>query len=488
MADDPRPGDVPVEPDEHDAELVAPPRRAASAEFIVSSEIGSEALMREAMDPANQSLQEALRLSYRVLQGVMMLLIVVFVFSGIKTVESGETGVMLQWGRIVGDDGEQVLDPGAHFNLLPYPAGEFVLLPESDRRVNLGNTFWPQMRGTTAEAVASATIHDSIAPGRDGSVLCVDGDIAHIRIHGDYEVVDPVDFLRNVTDEEVETGTLHADRLVELAMRRAIVHTAAVRTVEDFADFDPTEVEAITRQTQQYLDRAGSGMRLLRVETPEVPRPAFAAQREIDNLQQSIQQSTNLVNSAREEARNLVLRHLRTDFGSTPIFEMIDAYRTAFDDGAFDEAESIRGEINAYLASDEVKGNVAKTLQRAKSHNSMVELTIGQDARRFQRLLPSFRDDPQLMVQRLWSAAYRNVVTPRDAHVTYVPAGVGRYQLLLSMPSEIANLRRDKKLDMKEQSRNMEALMERGEVLRTTGDAREGAGRTLERDGTPLQR
>ena len=58
-------GGVPVEeePAEEDA-----PRRAASAQFVVQSEVGSQALLREAMDPANQSLREALRLSFRVLQ------------------------------------------------------------------------------------------------------------------------------------------------------------------------------------------------------------------------------------------------------------------------------------------------------------------------------------------------------------------------------------------------------------------------------------
>ena len=35
------------------------PRRAASAEFVVSAEAGSEAALREAMDPANQSFADA---------------------------------------------------------------------------------------------------------------------------------------------------------------------------------------------------------------------------------------------------------------------------------------------------------------------------------------------------------------------------------------------------------------------------------------------
>ena len=64
--------DVPV--DEEPLEVDAP-RRAASAQFVVDADVGSEAALREAMDPANQSLADALRLSFRVLQLVIVVLI-----------------------------------------------------------------------------------------------------------------------------------------------------------------------------------------------------------------------------------------------------------------------------------------------------------------------------------------------------------------------------------------------------------------------------
>ena len=52
--------------------------RAASARYIVESEVGSEGALRDAMDPANQSLADALRLSFRVLQAVIVVLVVLF--------------------------------------------------------------------------------------------------------------------------------------------------------------------------------------------------------------------------------------------------------------------------------------------------------------------------------------------------------------------------------------------------------------------------
>ena len=66
--DPPNDSHVPEEADfsvaeEAESEEPMTPRRAASAEFVVTSESGSETALRDAMDPANQSLAEALRLS-----------------------------------------------------------------------------------------------------------------------------------------------------------------------------------------------------------------------------------------------------------------------------------------------------------------------------------------------------------------------------------------------------------------------------------------
>src|SRR6185503_18283642 len=109
------------------------PRRAASAQFVVEGGVGSEALLRDAMDPANQSLAEALRLSFRVLQAVIVVLIVLFLASGFKTVDDGYSGVRTLWGRIV-----QSLSPGPKFSVYPYPAGEFITFKAENREVNLG--------------------------------------------------------------------------------------------------------------------------------------------------------------------------------------------------------------------------------------------------------------------------------------------------------------------------------------------------------------
>ena len=132
---------LPVEGD-----AAASPRRLASAEFVVDAEAGSGARLREAMDPANQSLQDALRLSFRLLQVGILALLAVFLFSGFQTVEEGDLGVKTRFGAIVGTPGTEQIGPGLH-PFWPYPVGEVVIVPQT-RDVELLYSFWPMAART----------------------------------------------------------------------------------------------------------------------------------------------------------------------------------------------------------------------------------------------------------------------------------------------------------------------------------------------------
>src|SRR5262245_58112676 len=64
-----------------------------------------------AMDPANQSLAEALNLIFLLLRGAMLLLAVAFVFSGFQSVNENQRGIKLLFGHKTDAD----LKPGFHF-------------------------------------------------------------------------------------------------------------------------------------------------------------------------------------------------------------------------------------------------------------------------------------------------------------------------------------------------------------------------------------
>ena len=96
-------------------------------------------VIEEPLDPANQSLADALRLSFRVLKIVMIFLVIIFLFSGVVIVDEREVVVLARFGRQVA-----VLKPGLRV-ALPYPIHEQIHVSTAQKRLSV-DTFWLRIR------------------------------------------------------------------------------------------------------------------------------------------------------------------------------------------------------------------------------------------------------------------------------------------------------------------------------------------------------
>jgi membrane protease subunit HflK len=445
---DPERDEVPVEEEEMPESEA--PRRAASAEFIVRSEVGSQALLREAMDPANQSLRDALRLSFRVLQVVILVLIVLFIFSGFQTVREGESGVMLRWGRILEVGGKPALEPGPKFSKLPYPAGEFVLFPDRNRWVDLGDAFWPRIAPgrTFEEAVQNASVNTFLRPGRDGVLLTRDGDIAHMRLRAQYEIDDTVGFVKSVANDSADPKEIDADRLVRLALERATVHTAAKLTLTQLVDFSDEDKEALKEEAQRLLDDVGAGIRIVQIELPVDPTPALAIRKAFGDLQETRTEAERRIENARQEANKTLIAAAGEKYEG--ILALIEQYENALALNDEAGAEALLGRINGRL-EEERSGDVAEIIDFARAYRSTVESTLGNEARRFAGLLPAYRENPALVAWQLWSEAYEDVLGHEDVEIIYVPDKVAMVNLQLSGYDKVRQKRRENMLQRTEQ-------------------------------------
>src|SRR5690349_15064918 len=77
------------------------------------------------LDAGSRALEEALRSSFYIIQIVMVILVVVFLGSGITTVGPQEKAVILRFGKPLSAGPEQLLGPGFHW-AFPYPIDEVV--------------------------------------------------------------------------------------------------------------------------------------------------------------------------------------------------------------------------------------------------------------------------------------------------------------------------------------------------------------------------
>jgi membrane protease subunit HflK len=427
----------PVE--EEGVEQESAPRRDKSAEFTVTEQAGADVEMRRAMDPANQSLADALRLSYRILQLAIFGLAIVFLFSGFQTVAENYTGVRTLFGAIEGEGEDAQLAPGLQ-PFWPYPVGEIITVPMR-RAVRVDHAFWPKLASselTINQATDSAAVTTPLRPGVDGSLMLRNGDLAHAKIEAEYEIEDAVEYLDQFSAEE-------ADRVVGFALQRATVQVAAASTLDWFLENREESSEEIGRVAQETLDQIESGIRLVSVSLPE-RLPPLAVRKAVQGVQTAREQAKTAVEVARGDVQ------ATQDGAAGPaayvdLTRLIDEYELALSSGDLDQAELALDEVNQRFEQDDVSGDAAAVISKARAYRSMIESTLGNDARRLAGLLPAYRENPSQLVRQLWLDAYRDVLAGPEVEVFSAPPGMGSLALRLSSSQDIATARRDAQVE-----------------------------------------
>ncbi|MDB4775806.1 MAG: hypothetical protein CBB69_000670 [Phycisphaera sp. TMED9] len=424
--------------EEEDGLIEEAPRREKSAEFTVVAGAASEADLRDAMDPANQSLTEALRLSYRVLQFAILALAVVFIFSGFETVRENRTGIRTLFGAIQGDGADAQISAGLQ-PFWPYPVGEIITVPLK-RTVSVEQSFWPNFGSrslTIEEATASARTSAPLRPGPvglgDGTLILEGGDLAHCRMTGEYSIDDAVSFLVRFTPEQ-------GDEVVKLVLEQAAIHTAATMTLPQFIEGDEAILE-IRRRAQEALNSLESGIRLVGVSVTD-RIPPLAVRRGVQSVQGARERAKIAVEVARRESTT-ILDDAAGASALADLISLIGDYESALSGGNETEAEAVLTRIGARFEADDVGGEAAKTMTEARAFRSMIEAGIGNDARRLASLVPAYEENPQQLVRQLWLDAYRDVLAGPEVEMISAPPGLRGLALRMKSSMDITTRRRD---------------------------------------------
>ena len=441
---------------------VETPRRAASAQLVVENEVGTDARLREAMDPANQSLADALRLSYRFLQFVILALLALFLVSGFQRVDDSQSGVMLRFGRIVEVDDQLALEPGLRRNLLPYPAGEFVIFDVEGRSVDIATTFFPKLPGNLSldQAIERASPRGTLRVGQVGYVLTDGGDIAHLKVAAKYNISDPVKLVKTLNVDD-------ADRTVKLALDRAIVISSAGLMLQELIEQPEVVRDLIRDSAQDLLDTIDCGIRITDVQLLDA-KPPFAIVKVYRELQNAREESRRAIVNAGQAATETLIEAAGPDWRL--LAELINRYQREEDLGNSVRGTELLGEINMLLEGDELDGAVAEMIHRANAYESEIELTLGREAQRFRDLLPSYRAQPYLVCKRQWLEAVSFVFARKDIEIFRVPAGLGSIDIGISGSEEIARIRREELLKRRQRQGIDRALSGYSRYLQRTED------------------
>jgi membrane protease subunit HflK len=175
------------------------------------------------LDSGSQALSEALRSSFALVKFVMVILVLVFLGSGIFQVKQGTTAILLRFGKPVGTGEAALLKPGLHFSL-PYPIDDHVAVSISGIQKVRSTAGWyavtDAQRAAGIEPMAGATLN----PAADGYALTADQNIVHAEATLSYRISDPVVYVFNFTSAQLA---------VQQTLDDALLFTAAHFKVDD---------------------------------------------------------------------------------------------------------------------------------------------------------------------------------------------------------------------------------------------------------------
>jgi len=403
----------------HNNEVIKPqlPGRAAGDEF----------------DAAGKSMSEALRISFVILKIIMVVLVVVFIASGFRTVEPDEQALVLRFGKIHGVGENRILNPGLKW-VFPYPIDKMVKIPVT-KKPNLPiNSFWyyqtpeellPQAPGTKIRPPAT------LDPVKDG--YCItrseeqgqadlagnDYHIVHCKWQLTYKIDDPERFFKNTYTEDTTPGQSYADvitesinpllqRLFESAVVSAMVHY----TIDEAISSQDRIPKHVKKLMQEKLDQIESGIAVVSVQLTDITWPrqvdnAFLASiRASQESQKTISQAKGYAENTLSEAAGPVavqlFESLKNKTADEPVLSVVE--------GKEDE-----------LLWSELAGQAQEEIAGARAYRTKVVETAKANAEYLQKLLPEYRKRPELVVQKIYQDAIEYILSNVDEKIIIQP-------------------------------------------------------------------
>jgi membrane protease subunit HflK len=398
------------------------------------------ALPEATSDPAQQSLAEAMQLSFGILRVVMLALVAAYAVSGLFSVGSNQVALRLRFGRYVGQPGEQVLEQGTYL-AAPFPIEQVITIDTRPQSLVLDREFWydtaDRDRGRTQAEIRRAR-SGPLDPTRDGSLLTGDLNIVHTRWTVTYRVADPVAYLINVGD------TALARELMRCVVAQGIVHTIAQQPADDVLK-GAVNREAAAAVARERLAAMETGLTIDQLALDEVSAPASV----LDSLEAVTSAETDRAQRivAAEQERARILGET-AGAASGALLAQIDAYEQAVDSGRGAEAGTLVGAIDSGLDDLRIEGvsiggDVARRINEAKTHRTRVVEEVRGDRETFQQLLPEYEQHPRLVLTRLWEACRERIFTG-DVETFYTAPG--RLELELNRDPEVQKERQQEQL------------------------------------------
>ena len=340
------------------------------------------------LDSGAQALSEALRSSFAIVKLVMIVLVLVFLFSGFFTVGEKERAIILRMGKPVGEGVKALLGPGLHWSY-PYPIDEYVKVSVTGNQQTRSTVAWyavtPEQELSGIEPPAAGSLNPLV----DGFAITADGNIVHSRATLYYRIDDPVSYIFNF---------VNASNAVQNALNSAVLYAASRFKVDDILTRDVEGFrETVRRRATELVDKQKLGVVVEQCSVES--RPPRQLKDAFDNVLRA------------EVTRSKVLN----------------------------EARSYENQVLSKASAD------AKTrINLAESDRVRLVSEVASRADQFQQLMPKYQANPALFVQQRLTETLGRVLTNVEDKI-FVPESADgkpkelRYLFNRELPKPAAN-------------------------------------------------
>ena len=452
-----RPGDerdalaehgIEIEPEEE----ATRPQRQASLQLRRVEEQDQIA----SLDPAQQSLQQALRISFAVLKVVMIVLLVLFATSGFRTIQEGNMGLRLVFGAI---RDQEPAGSGAVWTY-PQPIGELVVVPITQQEMKI-RSFLPG-RMPNEEGKAWSAIRRSpssgLVPGKDGYTITADGNIVHSGWSLLYRYDDVIKVESNISRAAIE-------ELIRVAVERGIVHAMSETTLDNP---DEETYDALTgsrevisniarKKAQEALDEVDSGIVITSLTLEETfgPLSIYGSFAEVTRAQSEAMQ-------LEEDARAQAVQKLNQVAGAANqrLVELIDEYDLQTELGHKDQADHLLKRIDAVmlgqpLEEDQgvvISGDVTQILESATQKRVDIKQQAEAEYNSFNAMREQFAKAPEVTIAKYWQRAFLSVLGRETTQTIFIPDDTSEVEILVG-PDPDVNRRVEEKRRKQEAER-----------------------------------
>lgn len=392
------------------------------------------------LDAANQSLADALRASFRILKGIMLVLVVLYLFSNVRRIESHEQALLVRLGHLE----PQVYEAGLVW-AFPFPIDEIVPLPtRKSNELTIDSHMFHRTRDEIGKPLAFITRGpgEGLRPMLDGALMTADAGLVHMRwkVTYKFEGDGVVDYVSNISGRKLDA----AEKLIRILVESTGIHVASEMTAEEMirTRVDDAQTE-MKRRINEALRRLNSGITVTMIEMQE-PTPPIQVRRAFDEtiraenfkqkrIRDAEQQKTKILNEVAGAAHDELLEQL-----------------AIVDDKTADPAARATAEAEAdRLLQEEVEGEAGRTIKDASAYLSQVVSQIQSDVSLYETLLPEYKRNPSLLIARILEQTKQRIMNYDGVVKIFRPDNT-EFRLLVPLDPQQSRTTEQKRLQKQE--------------------------------------